>query len=136
VAIAIPFVLAGLVLFDGTVTLTQTVGGQDVDVDRGLVIGGFAGQLAGCLYSILFLARRAGQTIGHKVTRTRVVRLDGRPIGAGLATGRELGAKALLFEGLGGIILLPTLLNYLWPLWDPRGQALHDKVCGTNVVPA
>ncbi len=26
------------------------------------------------------------------------------------------------------------LLDYLWPLWDDKRQALHDKVAGTNVV--
>jgi uncharacterized RDD family membrane protein YckC len=29
---------------------------------------------------------------------------------------------------------LGLLLNYLWPLWDDKKQALHDKVAGTNVV--
>jgi uncharacterized RDD family membrane protein YckC len=28
------------------------------------------------------------------------------------------------------------LLNYLWPAWDARRQALHDKAAGTNVVRA
>jgi uncharacterized RDD family membrane protein YckC len=27
-----------------------------------------------------------------------------------------------------------VLLDCLWPLWDGRRQALHDKVAGTNVV--
>jgi len=59
------------------------------------------------------------------------------PLTAGGATAREFAAKYLLFETLGGFLLLvPTLLNYLWPLWDPRGQALHDKLCGTRVVRA
>jgi uncharacterized RDD family membrane protein YckC len=26
------------------------------------------------------------------------------------------------------------LLNDLWPLWDDKKQALHDKVAATNVV--
>lgn len=26
------------------------------------------------------------------------------------------------------------LLNYLWPLWDDKNQALHDKAARTNVV--
>ena len=29
---------------------------------------------------------------------------------------------------------LVQLLDYLWPLWDDKKQALHDKVAGTNVV--
>jgi hypothetical protein len=27
-----------------------------------------------------------------------------------------------------------SLLDDLWPLWDGRRQALHDKVARTNVV--
>jgi len=34
-----------------------------------------------------------------------------------------------------GYLFLPlALLNVLWPLWDDKKQALHDKVAGTNVV--
>jgi uncharacterized RDD family membrane protein YckC len=32
--------------------------------------------------------------------------------------------------------VVPTLLNYLWPLWDDENEALHDKVCSTRVVAA
>jgi uncharacterized RDD family membrane protein YckC len=27
-----------------------------------------------------------------------------------------------------------SLVDYLWPLWDSKRQALHDKLAGTNVV--
>jgi uncharacterized RDD family membrane protein YckC len=27
-------------------------------------------------------------------------------------------------------------LDYLWPLWDTKNQALHDKVVGSIVVRA
>jgi uncharacterized RDD family membrane protein YckC len=30
--------------------------------------------------------------------------------------------------------LLYSLLDYLWPLWDSKRQALHDKLARTNVV--
>lgn len=36
----------------------------------------------------------------------------------------------------GILVVLVLLLNYLWPLWDSKKQALHDKVAGTNVVMA
>ncbi len=35
--------------------------------------------------------------------------------------------------GLFTILILP-LLNYLWPLWDKKNEALHDKMCSTRVV--
>ncbi len=28
------------------------------------------------------------------------------------------------------------VINYLWPLWDDKNQALHDKAAKTNVVVA
>ena len=43
--------------------------------------------------------------------------------------------QGLLFEGIGGLAFcIPTLLNYLWPLWDDTNEALHDKMCDTRVV--
>ncbi len=32
---------------------------------------------------------------------------------------------------LGGLY---TLIDHLFPLWDSRRQALHDKIAATNVV--
>jgi uncharacterized RDD family membrane protein YckC len=29
---------------------------------------------------------------------------------------------------------LLSLLDYLWPLWDSKRQALHDKIADTQVV--
>ncbi len=37
---------------------------------------------------------------------------------------------------LGSLLGLIGLLDYLWPLWDGKKQALHDKVARTNVVRA
>jgi len=34
------------------------------------------------------------------------------------------------FKGAG----LYSLLDVLWPLWDDKKQAIHDKIAGTNVV--
>ncbi|MGN6577697.1 MAG: RDD family protein [Nocardioides sp.] len=35
---------------------------------------------------------------------------------------------------LGNVLGLYPLLDVLWPLWDDKKQALHDKVAKTNVV--
>ncbi|TDU88954.1 putative RDD family membrane protein YckC [Kribbella voronezhensis] len=35
---------------------------------------------------------------------------------------------------VGTLFGLLGLLDYLWPLWDDKKQALHDKVADTNVV--
>jgi uncharacterized RDD family membrane protein YckC len=34
--------------------------------------------------------------------------------------------------GVVGSLLI--ILNLLWPLWDDKRQALHDKIAATNVV--
>lgn len=30
--------------------------------------------------------------------------------------------------------LIPGILDNLWPLWDRRGQTVHDKVARTVVI--
>ena len=51
--------------------------------------------------------------------------------------------RTVVKEGGSGVGLLPvlglvgslfTMLDSLWPLWDDRRQAVHDKVGATNVV--
>lgn len=75
---------------------------------------------------------RTGDSIGvlRGVTREAVV------VGLGLIP-IVLGVRLGLFLGsLEGVLVLPALLNYLWPLWDARHQAWHDKVVGSVVVEA
>lgn len=69
-----------------------------------------------------------GQTLGKQIVGIRVVRENGRAIGFWWAIGREL------VKGIIGTITL--LINYLWPLWDKRNQALHDKLMTDVVVRA
>jgi uncharacterized RDD family membrane protein YckC len=66
----------------------------------------------------------------------RVRRLDGQPVTAGTAALREILVKGAI--GLvGGLLLyIPILVNFLWPLWDDKGQALHDKPVNTVVTRA
>ncbi|HEY5316843.1 MAG TPA: RDD family protein [Solirubrobacteraceae bacterium] len=88
------------------------------------------------IYAPLLLARageRNGQTIGKQAMGIRVIRADGLPLTFATALVREaLGRQvpALLTSGL----YVPV--DYLWALWDPRSQALHDKVGRTFVVGA
>ena len=51
--------------------------------------------------------------------------------------------RALVYQGPGvvanlspvlGFLGLFSLINVLWPLWDSKRQAIHDKVAKTNVV--
>lgn len=81
-----------------------------------------------------------GQTIGKRVLRIRTVSADtGELIGVERGFMRGLLPLALNVSGLLGIaaraLATPVvLLDYLWPLWDPHRQALHDKIAGSIVV--
>jgi len=35
---------------------------------------------------------------------------------------------------LGCLTFIYTVLDYLWPLWDDKLQAIHDKIAKTNVI--
>jgi uncharacterized RDD family membrane protein YckC len=89
-------------------------------------------------YEYFFLTRK-GATPG-KMALGIAVRLrdvPGNPPGSAVA--KRYGVVTLLAV-LGSIPLVGTLfgflalINYLWPLWDDKKQALHDKIAGTNVV--
>lgn len=84
-------------------------------------------------YFTYMLSRPRGQTIGNMAVGTRVV--DART-GGPLSTGKALGRWAAQFLfGLGAFLfLVPTLIDYLWPLWDSQNQTLHDKMAGTVVI--
>ena len=80
---------------------------------------------------------RNGQSWGKQLAGIRVVRDDGRPIGMGYALARETLLKTLLLFWIGALFLLiPWLIDVLWPLWDDQRRALHDTVVGTHVVGA
>lgn len=78
-----------------------------------------------------------GQTLGKQMVGVRVVQESGEPFTYGPAALREFVIKYLLFGVVGGFFLgIPTLLNYLWPLWDDQNRALHDMLASTRVVQA
>ena len=73
---------------------------------------------------------RNGQTWGKQALGIRVVRDDQQPFTYGTALLRDFVIKGLLF----GAIAVLSLVDSLWPLWDPQNQALHDKLLGTHVL--
>jgi uncharacterized RDD family membrane protein YckC len=89
------------------------------------------------VWEVLFLAWKQATPgkliLGLRVRRrdtpdlpwSSIVRRVGFVVGVGL-----LGQLPVL----GVLFALVGLLDYLWPLWDGKNQALHDKVAGTNVV--
>jgi uncharacterized RDD family membrane protein YckC len=81
------------------------------------------------VYFTVLHGNERGATYGKRALRLRVVGdMDGGPIGYGRAFGRY--AITVVF----GIFVLPLVVDYLWPLWDGKNQALHDKVVGSVVV--
>jgi uncharacterized RDD family membrane protein YckC len=103
-----------------------------------LVIGAYAGGAIGLAYAPIMIARTNGQTVGHRAVGTRIVRSDGSRLSGGNAALREVVVKSFVIEGLGGTfsLFIVPLVNYLWPLWDDKNEALHDKICSTKVVEA
>jgi uncharacterized RDD family membrane protein YckC len=70
-----------------------------------------------------------GQTLGKMALGARIVRAaDAERVGYVRALGRVACVWVL------GILIVPLLLAYLWPLWDKRNQTLYDKMVDTVVV--
>lgn len=68
-----------------------------------------------------------GQTLPMKTWRLRLVRADGGRVG--VARGLHRFMIALLGSLAAG-------LGFLWALWDPDRQFLHDRLAGTRLVEA
>lgn len=88
------------------------------------------------IYAPLFMAMMRGATPGKRICGIRVVREDGRELGFGWAFVREPIIKGVLINGIAGAFFLPTVVNYLWPLWDRECRAGHDFLAKTRVVKA
>ncbi len=73
---------------------------------------------------------RYGQTLGKKALgiAVRDASAPTEAIGYGRAFGRYLVTNVLW------IVFLPGVIDHLWPLWDRRKQALHDKAVTSVVV--
>jgi uncharacterized RDD family membrane protein YckC len=70
-----------------------------------------------------------GRTVGKMAVGVAVRRgEDAAHVGYARALGRAASSLVL------GILTIPLLVSYLWPLWDRRNQTLHDKMANTIVV--
>lgn len=90
------------------------------------------------VYEVAFLTR-TGATPGKKIVGISVRLREAAgppPIGAVLKRFAvwQLPSLLGLIPIAGSFLSLFQVVDALWPLWDPRRQALHDKVAKTNVV--
>lgn len=129
-AFVIAFVV-GFAFLDGS----SSSGGSDADVIQ--LIGGGLGLLFAIAYYCIVMPATNGQTLGKMASGIRVVREDGGEITASFSFLRQILVMQIVFGWLAAVLLyVPTLLNYLWPLWDSKNQALHDKMVKSRVVRA
>jgi uncharacterized RDD family membrane protein YckC len=87
--------------------------------------------LAPFVYFTVMHGRESGQTLGKRWLGIRVA--DGTT-GSAIGHGRAFGRYAITF--VFWLVVIPGILDYLWPLWDKKNQALHDKVVGSVVLKA
>lgn len=99
---------------------------------RDLVLFGLIAGLVQIVYELLMLKLCAG-TLGKLACGLRVRAWEARgPLSWGAVGKRVLAFQvATAVPQVGGLYYL---LDVLWPLWDGRKQALHDKLAGTAVV--
>jgi uncharacterized RDD family membrane protein YckC len=85
-------------------------------------------------YFTLAHGSRRGQTIGDSVNGI-AVRSDALRTGIGgrASYGQAFGRTVMIAVFL-VLFVVGGCLDFLWPLWDRRRQAWHDKVAGTIVV--
>ena len=109
-----------------------------VSVILGLLVAAVAFTVASLLYPPAMMAATNGQTVGKRLCRIRVVRVDGQPMDFGWAALREAAIKWLGFGVVGASATfgLAPLVDVLWPLWDDEHRALHDFLARTRVVRA
>jgi len=98
------------------------------DVLRFAIQASIIGVLVAVAYEIFFLSR-SGATPGKKIAGISVRLRDQ----AGPPPMKAILARTACYFAL-SLVSIANLLDVLWPLWDDKKQALHDKVAATNVV--
>src|SRR5918994_5651701 len=112
--------------------------------DVGAVVTGIVTSLAYVVAVVFYapvLMKRPGphngQTWGKQAVGIGVVHDTGEEGTLGVAFLREGAVKYFLFGFIGSFFFsIPTLVNYLWPLWDDQNRCLHDMIVKSHVVRA
>jgi uncharacterized RDD family membrane protein YckC len=119
----------------GTPTTTTSL---PPEVYKWMIPAVLIGLVVSFAYEYLFLTKK-GATPGKMLLgiAVRLRDVPGNPPGAAAAKryGFQIALSVLgLVPLVGTLAGFVALINYLWPLWDDKKQALHDKVAATNVV--
>lgn len=99
-------------------------------------------------FTMMRKGKRNGQSWGKQILNITVVRKNGQQIGFGFSFVRQILVIQILFATFAQILFaivfnfwpviaslpLPLIIDYLWPLWDDKNQALHDKIVSARVI--
>jgi uncharacterized RDD family membrane protein YckC len=98
------------------------IGGPGILIQAGIAL----------VYGMVLCGSKRGQTVGMMAVGVRAVDIrSGESIGYARALWRAF------FEYLmAAVLLIPWVIDMLFPLWDPMRQCLHDKVSRTIVIQA
>jgi uncharacterized RDD family membrane protein YckC len=140
--------VAGGLVFSGAAALLSTFGtatGAATGLGR-VLLQIFLVALLGTYFVQSW--RRGGQTLAMKAWKLRLVRADGRVVGAGQALARFVFTGLVLGAGAGATVwlwrhpgsvpgwlaTLPALVDLGWILCDRERQFMHDRLTRTRVV--
>jgi uncharacterized RDD family membrane protein YckC len=108
---------------DGTVANADVTNGSKAGA--ALLVSVFLPLILYVAYYVIMIGR--GQTVGDKVAGIRIIDANGNPPGF-----LKAFIRLIVQQILGGIFFI----TYLWVLWDPDKQTLHDKAAGTICISA
>lgn len=134
-----PMLIAMVLMIVAAANSNQSSSNEDLSLSGGwaavfalaIIFGALATLIVGIWNSVVRQGR-TGQSFGKKKMGLALVNAStGTTVGGWRVLGRYLVASMLgnLTAGIFGLI------DYLWPLWDDRGQRLVDKMLGTVVIP-
>ena len=102
--------------------------GPDWSAGAGLLTAELVALLVALIWTLVnrwWLQGRTGSSLGKRAAGLTLL---------GAWTGAPVGMSHLALRDLVHALDTLTLVGYLWPLWDPRGQTLADKLTRTIVI--
>lgn len=127
----VAWLLDGVIVWGSILGASSAVALAVEDAVSGLAVFGLLAILAPLYYAFLHAGER-GQTLGNRAVGVAV--RNAKTLDR-ISLGRAL-ARAYFVAFLWWMIwtTIPLILDYLWPLWDTKHQAWHDKVAASVVV--